>query len=323
MSGDLLNLIKSSKVHKEVISELNENNIVKPGNSVNNIIKYIETAVKNKIYYNQDKPLQSGCGFPANVSVNEVVAHYTSSPKNKDYILQQDDIVKVDFGVHSLGYITDSAQTFHFNSKFDEFIDISKKATNYAINLCGVDVNLGDLGKDIEEYVKSKEVTIDNKLYPLYTLKDLTGHNIGQYRIHKSKALPNTAIHYPLRMEEGEVFAVEPFISTCPDIYYDNPTNLFMINKNYINYVKNLSKKELIIFNKIFDRYSMLCFCDRWLLDEIENFNFDIFDNLIQKKLIEEYKTIYVPKNNYVSQFEHNIYIRKNGIIKLTENKYY
>ena len=323
MSGDLLNYIKSSKVHKEVMSDLVENNIIKPGNSINYIVDYIESSVKNKINYNQDIPLQCGCGFPANISVNEVVAHYTSSTKNEDYILQENDIVKVDFGVHSQGYITDSAQTFHFNSKYDEFIQVSKDATNYAIGLCGVDVNLGDLGKDIEEYVKSKEVTIDNKLYPLYTLKDLTGHNIGQYVIHKSKALPNTAINYPLRMEEGEVFAVEPFVSTCAESYYDSPTNLFMINKNYVDYVPFLSKKELKLFNLIFERYFMLCFCDRWLVNELKDFNFELFNNLIQKKLIEEYKTIYVPKNNYVSQFEHNVYIRNNGIIKLTENKYY
>ena len=323
MSGELLNLIKSSKVHKEVMAELVENNIVKPGESLNNIVNYIESSIKNKVNYNDNKPLQAGCGFPANISVNEAVAHYTSSPNNKDYIIKENDIVKVDFGVHNLGYITDSAQTFHFNSKYDEFIQASKDATNYAVNLCGVDVNLGDLGKDIEEYVTSKEVTIDNKLYPLYTLKDLTGHNIGPYIIHKSKALPNTAINYPLRMEEGEVFAVEPFVSTCPNIYYDNPTNLFMINKNYIDLIKFLSKKELKLFNEIFERYFMLCFCDRWLNNEIKNFNLDIFNNLINKKLIDEYKTIYVPKNNYVSQFEHNIYVRENKIIKLTENKYY
>ena len=57
MSGDLLNFIKSSKVHKEVMSDLVENNIVKPGNSINYIVDYIESSVKNKINYNQDKPL--------------------------------------------------------------------------------------------------------------------------------------------------------------------------------------------------------------------------------------------------------------------------
>lgn len=323
MSNNLLKSIKSAKVHKDVMSELVEKNIVKPGNSINNIIDYIENSIHDKIKYNKNKPLLAGCAFPANVSVNEIVAHYTSSPNNKDYILKEDDIVKVDFGVHYNGGITDSAKTFCFDQKYEEFVKFSNECTNYAVSLCGPDVNLGELGKEIEEYVKSKEIIIDNKLYQMHTLKELSGHNMDEYIIHKSKAVPNCAINYPMRMEEGDFFAIEPFISTCENIYYDNPTNLFMINKNYVNFVNLLNKEEKKLFNDIFEKYFFLCFCDRWLIDNFKNFNMKIFKNLINKSIIDEHKTIYVPKNNYVSQFEHNIYIKSNGIVKLTENKYY
>jgi len=330
MDSHLLNSIKACKVHKEVMNDLFENKIVKPGVSINNLVNYIENSVCEKIKYDDLNPLKGGCGFPANISVNEVVAHYTSCSsktinKNRylnDYIIKEDDIVKVDFGVHYEGSIIDSAQTFHFNPKYDEFIDISKKATNYAISLSGPDVNLGDLGGLIEEYVKSKEVEIDNKVFPLFTLKDLTGHNIAPYVIHKSKALPNTAIQYPIRMEEGDIFAVEPFVSTTDLCYYDDPVELYMINKNYTNMIKKLKKDELELFNKIFKKYFMLCFCKRWL-NELKEFDINVFTKLINKNIIEEYKTIYVKSGNYVSQFEHNIYIKSNGIVKLTENKYY
>ena len=321
MDTNLINSIKACKVHKEVMNNLVENKIVKPGVSLNYLVSTIENLVCEKINYDVSNPLKGGCGFPANISVNEVVAHYTSGYL-KDYIIKEDDIVKVDFGVHYEGSIIDSAQTFHFNPKYDEFINISKKATNYAISLSGPDVNLGDLGKMIEEYVKSKEVEIDNKIYPLYTLKDLTGHNIGPYVIHKSKALPNTAIQYPVKMEEGDIFAVEPFVSTTDLSYYDDPVELYMINKNYKNLINKLKKQELLLFNKILEKYFMLCFCNRWLKD-LKIYDENIFIKLINKKIIEEYKTIYVKSGNYVSQFEHNIYIKSNGIIKLTENKYY
>ena len=69
-------------------------------------------------------------------------------------------------------------------------------------------------------------------------------------------------------MEEGVLFVVEPFVSTCPNIYYDNP-KLFMINKIML-LIKFLSKKELKLFNEIFERYFMLCFCDRWLLMKLK-----------------------------------------------------
>lgn len=323
MSMQLLNTIKAAKVHSEIMDNLRDDNIVVPGNSINNIVDYIEKSIFEKIKYDINAPLSGGCAFPVNVSVNEIVAHYTSSSSNDDYILKHDDIVKVDFGVHKNGSIVDSAQTFHFNSKYDDFIKCSKKCTDYAVNLCGTDVNLGDLGKDIEEYVKSKEIDIDNKLYQLHTLKDLSGHNIGEYLIHKTKALPNCAINYPVRMEEGDFFAVEPFISTCPESYYDSPTNLFMVAKNYNKFLFLLDDIELQLFKKILAQYLTLCFCDKWLEKDIEIYNLKIFENIINKKVIEGYKTIYVEKGNYVSQFEHNVYIKSNGILKLTNNKYY
>ena len=166
-------------------------------------------------FFNFNIFLLSSKFIPTGFSINDCAAHFTPTIGDK-IIVNTDDVVKVDFRSHINGRIIDSAFTFSFNPKYDEFIDISKKATNYAISLSSPDVNLGDLGKMIEEYVKSKEVEIDNKVYPLYTLKDLTGHNIGPYIIHKSKALPNTAIQYPMRMEEGDIFAVEPFVSFFP-----------------------------------------------------------------------------------------------------------
>ena len=95
-----------------------------------------------------------------------------------------------------------------------------------------------------------------------------------------------------------------------------------MINKNYKNLINKLKKQELLLFNKILEKYFMLCFCNRWLKD-LKIYDENIFIKLINKKIIEEYKTIYVKSGNYVTQFEHNIYIKSNGIIKLTENKYY
>ena len=319
MSKQLLYSIHASKIHKEVMNELKEKDIVLPGKSIQSIVHFIENSVKTKSNYDYKHPLIAGCAFPANVSVNENVAHYTYSDQNKDYILTQNDIVKIDFGVHRHGYIIDSAETFYFNEKYKEFIDISKKATEFAVRMSGVDKCLGDLGGEIEEYVHSKEVEIDNVTHSLYTLKELCGHNIGQYKIHNSKAVPNCQFDYPLRMEEGEVYALEPFVSThsC-ESYYDRPCNLFMLNKDYLKHENKLTTIELEYFTKIKNQYNTLCFCDRWLKEELNDFNSNIINGLIHKNLIDEHENIYVPNGHYVSQFEKNIYINSNKVIELT-----
>ena len=87
--------------------------------------------------------------------------------------------------------------------------------------------------------------------------------------------------------------------------------------------VKNLSKNEKKYFQQIKNKYGTLCFCDRWIENDINNLNKNNLNKFVHNKVLDEYETIYVPKGHYVSQFEHNIFIKSNGILKLTENKYY
>ena len=164
-NNHLLCAIKASKIHKEITKDLKENNIIQPGKSLLEITNYIENQVKIKTNYNPLKPLERGMAFPCSLSVNEIVAHYTPAYKKEDYIIKENDIIKVDFGVHEQGTIIDSALTFHFNEKYNEFIKISKDITNYGVSLCGPDAVLGDIGKNIEEYIQSKEVEIDGKIH--------------------------------------------------------------------------------------------------------------------------------------------------------------
>ena len=51
--------------------------------------------------------------FPCNVSINEVAAHYTSPPDDKNTI-PAGSTVKVDLGVQVDGYVTDTAFTVSF-----------------------------------------------------------------------------------------------------------------------------------------------------------------------------------------------------------------
>jgi len=342
-NNHLLCAIKAAKIHKEITKDLKENNIIIPGKTLLEITNYIETQVKTKTNYNYLKPLDRGMAFPCSLSVNEIVAHYTPLYKTQDYIIQKDDIIKVDFGVHEQGTIIDSALTFHFNEKYDEFINISKDITNYGVSLCGPDAVLGDIGQNIEEYIQSKEIEIDGKTRTLKTIGDLSGHNIGKYVIHNSKAVPNIAIKYPVRMQPGEFFAIEPFITTGNGkICYNEPTHLFMLNKEKIKNIQDingqlleiqelnkLNTDELYLYTSLKNQYSTLCFCTRWVEDDFkENYNIirtykKNLEGLVQKKFVLSFPAIYDQKNELSSQFEHTIYIKENGIINLTKNTYY
>lgn len=315
----LLNAIQAASVHKKV-SNYAINNI-KPNMSLLDIANLIENKVNELINYNSFDPLNKGIAFPTGLSLNNCAAHYTPNFNEKDILFNEKDILKIDFGVHKNGVIIDSAFTISFNPEYEEFINISKNLTNYAVSLCAPDVILGELGESIEEYIVSKEITIDNKVYSLMTMQDLCGHSIAPYEIHAGKAVPNRKIDYPCRMKEYEFYAIEPFLTTGKGIsIYKEPISHYMLNKNYQLYISKLNNHEKDLLSIILKNYKTLPFCQRWLYNNSSNIiNYDIIlSKLVEKNILQSYPPIYDIHNSIISQFEHTIFIKENGIIKLT-----
>ena len=318
----LVNAITASYVHKKVGEHIRE--IITPGMSLNNIATIIENKINEEINYDKNNPLERGIGFPVGLCINDCAAHYTPNYQDSEIILKKSDVLKIDYGVHVEGTIIDSAFTLNFDDKYDDFINISRNLTNYAVLLCGPDVILGEIGADIEEYIKSKEIIIDNKVHELKIMGDLSGHMIRKYEIHAGVAVPNIAINYPVRMKEFEYYAIEPFITTGNGkSIIKEPKSHYMFSKNYKN-IESLNNEEIDLYNIINHHYSTLPFCQKWLYNLNHSINNDnILNSLEKKNIINSYPPLYDIENSIISQFEHTIFVKENGIINLTKNNYY
>tara|TARA_B100000902_G_scaffold383779_1_gene423077 strand:- start:4144 stop:5034 length:891 start_codon:yes stop_codon:yes gene_type:complete len=286
---------KSGIIHKIIQQKVkdNYNNFT----SALDIVEFIENNILTLTKFNNENPLNSGIGFPVGISINDVAAHFTPS-KDNNPIIHPDDIVKIDFGVHINGCISDGAFSWCPSGKYDELINISKGATEIGIKHSGPDAILGEIGGYIQEYIESKEIEIDNKTYPIKSIYDLSGHNIAPYVIHVNKAVPNIKIPYYERMKENEVFAIETFPTTgYGDIYNDKECNHYMIEP------KNVCKFNDDKIQNIYDVRKTLAFCPRW-------FDFEIPKN----KIISEYPVLKTTDGGLVAQYEKTIYIKDNGI---------
>jgi methionyl aminopeptidase len=73
---------------------------------------------------------------------------------------------------------------------------------------------MSDIGAAIQEVMESYEVDICGKIFPVKSIRNITGHDILQYHIHGGKQVPFVKNKNRDRMEEGEVFAIETFGST-------------------------------------------------------------------------------------------------------------
>lgn len=132
----LQNYRKGAEVHRQTRKWVRDT--VKPGHKLLDIAEGIEDSVRALLGHagleNGDS-LRGGMGFPTGLCLNHEVAHYTPNPGQKDVVLQHQDVMKVDFGVHINGWIVDSAFTMSFDPMYDDLLAAVKDATNTGIKV--------------------------------------------------------------------------------------------------------------------------------------------------------------------------------------------
>ena len=308
--AELDNLRECGKIHKKIKNDLK--NYIQPGMKVLDIVNYIENNIKQNIGYQNDH-LKCGVGFPTGISINNCAAHWTPEI-NDNTIIKEDDILKIDFGIHKNGYIIDSAYTHSFNDKYQNLIESAKEANQIAIKNSGVDAILGELGKDIKEVIESYEIELNNKTYQLKPVMDLTGHSISRYSIHSGKSVPNIYVpFYQQRMKDGEIYAIEPFASTGKGRVTEDRENCSHYMIQTLNLKdKRLSDNQKDFIKKIYKKYFTMPFCTRWL--DNENIDYTLLKNLSEMNIINSYPPLYDIEKSFVSQHEHTISVTEKGV---------
>merc|ERR1711939_1108335 len=121
---------KGAEVHRQVRKWAQAN--VKPGMTLTEIAEGIENGTRALTGHwglEEGDNIKGGVGFPTGLSINHIAAHYTPNAGNK-WVLGEQDVMKVDFGVHVNGRIVDSAFTMTFDPKYDNLLAAVKDATS-------------------------------------------------------------------------------------------------------------------------------------------------------------------------------------------------
>lgn len=130
---------KAAEVHRQVRQYVQV--IAKPGITMNQLADEIEGGVRALVSHqavDTGDALKAGMGFPTGLCLNNVAAHWTPNPGGKDIVLQYDDVLSVDFGVHVNGRIVDSAFTIAHNPVYDDLLESVKAATNTGLRVCQI-----------------------------------------------------------------------------------------------------------------------------------------------------------------------------------------
>jgi methionyl aminopeptidase len=127
---------KAAEVHRQVRHHVQT--IAKPGVSMTELAKEIDDGVRALTGHQgleKGDALKAGLAFPTGLCLNNIGAHWTPNAGGKEVILQYDDVLKVDFGVHVNGRIVDSAFTVAANPVYDPLLEAVRAATNTGLKV--------------------------------------------------------------------------------------------------------------------------------------------------------------------------------------------
>ncbi|EAL90095.1 methionine aminopeptidase 2 [Aspergillus fumigatus Af293] len=323
---------QAAEVHRQVRQYAQKT--IKPGQTLTEIAEGIEDAVRALTGHQgleEGDNLKGGMGFPCGLSINHCAAHYTPNAGNK-MVLQQGDVMKVDFGAHINGRIVDSAFTMTFDPVYDPLLEAVKDATNTGIREAGIDVRMSDIGAAIQEAMESYEVELNGTMYPVKCIRNLNGHNIDRHIIHGGKSVPIVKGSDQTKMEEGETFAIETFGSTgkgyvredvsalrktpllafgicLPHIFLQMETSHYALIPDAPSVPLRLSSAKNLL-NVINKNFGTLPFCRRYL-DRLGQEKYLLgLNNLVSSGIVQDYPPLCDVKGSYTAQFEHTILLR-------------
>ncbi|KAF1854228.1 hypothetical protein Lal_00011437 [Lupinus albus] len=297
---------EAAEIHRQVRQWTQKN--VKPGQTLTQIAEGIEDGVRALTGHaglEEGDSIKAGMGFPCGLSLNHCAAHYTPNAGNK-MVLQQEDVMKVDFGVHVNGRIVDSAFTMSFDNKYDNLLKAVQEATNAGIREAGIDARVGEIGGVIQETMESFEVEIDGTTYPVKSIRNLTGHNILPYSIHGTKAVPI------VKNQDGgrRCLCHETFGSTGNGYVRDDMETSHYAKRGDSQHVDLRLSSAKSLLNVINKNFGTLPFCRRYL-DRLGQDKYLLgLNNLVNAGIVEAYPPLCDKKGSYTAQFEHTILIR-------------
>ncbi|MBI4173257.1 MAG: type II methionyl aminopeptidase [Candidatus Aenigmarchaeota archaeon] len=231
--------VHAGRIAAEVKAEVLQK--TEPGMRILEIAELIEQRVAEK---------NGSLAFPPNISINDMAAHYTPC-HNDAKVIAENDLVKIDIGVHVDGYVGDLA--FTYCSQTNELVKAAEQALQEAIKVIRPGVTVAEIGATIENFVH-------NSGFGLVT--NLTGHGLERFSLHHEPSIPNVRNQNQHAFQAGDAIAIEPFVMASDG--YVKDTGLVEIYQYHADRPVRLAEARAILA-LVRDDYHGLPFAKRWL----------------------------------------------------------
>lgn len=287
----------SGKITREVRRVVKES--IQPGMSYVGACELVEREIASR---------GGAPAFPTGIGVNHVTAHY--APQQEDISkFKESDLIKVDFGVHVEGYITDTAVTLTFNPEYEPLIEAAERTLNAAVEALKKERRLGEIGR---------EILREASRLGFKTIQNLTGHTVDRFVVHAGKSIPNLYMPNMPSLKDSDVFAVEPFLTfgSAAGYVIDAPSEtIFSVTARKSTGVKELDELAAMVWNE----RKTLPFTPRWYVGAHKKEELDrLIKELVRRKVMRSYPELVEASMKPVAQFEHTMAFDGGGLVVLT-----
>lgn len=250
----------------------------------------VAEAIENDIFKRGGRP-----AFPVNISLDDEAAHDTPGPD--DTRVFEDNIVKLDIGVHVDGYIADTAVTVDLKGDAN-LVKASEKALEEAIKVVRAGVSTAEIGEVIEQTIQSFD------LKPVY---NLTGHGLEKFVQHAPPSIPNKRIGQGIVLKAGQVIAIEPFATDGAGMVGEGElTEIFGIT--VVKPVRMPSERDML---KAIQKFQGLPFARRWVAGQKRADA--TLSSLMRLGIVHAYPVLVEERGGMVSQAEHTLIVTEDG----------
>jgi methionyl aminopeptidase len=246
--------------------------------------------------------------FPVNISVNEIAAHYTPEIDSEE-TLGEKDMVKIDIGVEVQGALADTAYTIDLSEENGDLVKASEEALEAALVAMKPNFTIGNLGGVIEDAIKKKGFK---------PISNLTGHMIKSNDLHAGVEIPNIRTDDEFYLMEGDIYAVEPFATTGGGYVADlNQVEIYSLYSP--GKIRMRQSRKIVEY--VLKNFGMLPFAERWIRKEFQSkvLVSAALKELLKNHFIRAYPVLKESEGGLVSQAEHTVYIKEDGVEVLTK----
>ncbi|MCS6783832.1 MAG: type II methionyl aminopeptidase [Candidatus Caldarchaeum sp.] len=289
-------LLKAGEVARQVRAKVPE--LVRPGTSLLEIAEQIENMIRE---------YGGTPAFPCNISVDSVAAHYSPPPGDKT-ILGRNFVAKIDFGVMVDGFIADTAVTVTDTIVGEKLKTAVEDALKAAVKTVASGVRVSAVGAVVQNVL--------NK-YGVKPIRNLTGHEIQRYNLHAGVSIPNISMGDGARLQEGHVYAIEPFATVqegAGEVVDTKTTTIYRLERPPTT---KSSNQEALLLRTIADRFQGLPYSLRWLRD-LNPETLALHQKLVKTGRLKSYHVLVEKTDKPVAQAEHTVVVTKEGCAVVT-----